>query len=62
MRECAYVGCVCVCLQQWDKDDNDNNYTHTHTALNLEENKNHFSEMSRFYELKLCDGRDDIYH
>lgn len=34
----------------------------THTALNQEEKLNHFSEISRFYELKHCDGRDDFYH
>lgn len=54
---------VCECVrermgvQRRDKDDDNYNYTRTHDALNLEEkkNKNHFSEMSRFYELKRCD-------
>lgn len=65
---CVCWLCVCVraCLQQWDKDEDDN-YTHTHTRTALKtwrkkKNENHFSEMSRFYELKHCDGRDDFYH
>jgi len=57
---CMFV-CVCVC-SSGTKTTNDNNYTHTHTALNLEEKQNHFSDMSRFNELKHCDGRDDFYH
>lgn len=57
--------CVCVCLQQWDKKQQRHQvhtHTHTHTALNLEINENHLSEMSRFYELKHCDGRNDFHH
>lgn len=62
VRECAYVGCACVCVCSSGTKTTTTTCTHTrkHTALNP--GGNHFSEMSRFYELKHCDGRDDFYH
>ena len=57
--------CVCVCLQQWDKDDKRQVHTHAYCFKPgglKKQNKFTFSDMSRFYELKHCDGRDDFYH
>lgn len=61
VRVCA---CVRVC-SSGTKTKTTTTHTHTRTALKTwrkKKNENHFSEMSRFYELKHCDGRDDFYH
>lgn len=64
---CVRMLGVCVCLfaavgQKATTTSSTHTHTHTHTALNLEINENHLSEMSRFYELKHCDGRNDFHH